>query len=508
MQSLSRAALLLVFLAPAARAADHFLTIGGGYAPAGNQVSIERNVLFFRNVLTNVYGNDPAKSPRHDVFFSDGNSPGRDVQFDDPQHPLPEAYRLLARLSDEEDDLGYRYRTHEVPDVSGPARRRSIRKWFGEVGAKLPENDRLIIYVTGHGSANEGEHGKKSFDNNILDLWNGDSLSVREFAELLDMLPARVSVVVVMVQCYSGGFADLIYAGGDSQRGIANASRCGFFATMPDRQAAGCTASVNEAGYEDYSSSFWAAIRGTTRTGIAVPRESCDFDGDGVISFAEAHAHVLLTDDSIDVPMTTSDRFLRLSSDSGASRSGGLVNAEDMLARLEGLATPCERAVIEGMSRQLALSGQYRYQEARELADSMQDAHNQNKNQRNKLKNKLDDARDAICDALEVHWPELRNRWDPAVDRILREEGNEVVKTIKSNRQYAEFDRLHAKRNELASKDDALEAKWARCQRLMHVLERVALAHNLKKVGDEPTQERFRLMVAAENGTLGARKPQ
>jgi hypothetical protein len=40
----------------------------------------------------------------------------------------------------------------------------------------------------------------------------------------------------------------------------------------------------------------------------------------------------------------------------------------------------------------------------------------------------------------------------------------------------------------------------------MHALERVALAHNLKKVADEPTRERFKLIVAAENGTLGARK--
>src|SRR5688572_4071149 len=101
-----------------ARAADHFLTIGGGYSPSGNQVSLERNVVFFRKVLADVYAQ--GESPgRHDVFFSDGESPGRDVQYDDPANPLPEAYRLLARLADDEDDLGYRYRTHEVANVSG-----------------------------------------------------------------------------------------------------------------------------------------------------------------------------------------------------------------------------------------------------------------------------------------------------------------------------------------------------------------------------------------------------
>src|SRR5687767_4255094 len=86
--------LSLCAVAPA-RAADHFLTIGGGYAPSGNQVSLERNVLFFRQVLADLYPEGP-DAPRHEVFFSDGDAPGRDVQFEDPDWKVSEANVLLA----------------------------------------------------------------------------------------------------------------------------------------------------------------------------------------------------------------------------------------------------------------------------------------------------------------------------------------------------------------------------------------------------------------------------
>src|SRR3954471_18949066 len=93
----------LSLLTAHALAADHFLTIGGGYSPTGNQVSLERNVLFFRQVLAELYPNTPGLP--HEVFFSDGNSPQRDVQYLDPAW-VPEANQLLARVYDAEDGLG------------------------------------------------------------------------------------------------------------------------------------------------------------------------------------------------------------------------------------------------------------------------------------------------------------------------------------------------------------------------------------------------------------------
>jgi hypothetical protein len=458
-------------------------------------------VLFFRQVLADLYPKNAP--PHHDVLFSDGDSPGRDVQFADPRgrpRGQPPA-RPLARRGGRP---GFATARTRCPACRGAATRANLEQWFAKTGPTLREGDRLILYVTGHGSRDEDAPNKADFTGNTIDLWDGGAIDVAELSALLDRLPAGVTVVAVMVQCYSGGFAELMFAGGQSAEGPAKAVRCGFFAAMPDRVAAGCTPDVDEAGYEDYSSSFWAALRGRTRTGAAVERAACDFDRDGTVTFAEAHAHVLLTDDSIDVPTTTSDRYLRLHSDPGAA-GGRLVGAGDMLARVAGVAGPAERAVIDGLSKQLGLHGQYRYAAAGELAESLFAKHKAGEQAQAAIRERYDAARQALRDLLEQRWPELASRWHPAVDRLLGEEGPAIVAAAKAHRQYAEFERLHAELGKRAADGDALEAKWAKCQRLLRTLERVALAHNLPHVADEPTLERYKALLAAESGTLGGK---
>src|SRR5262249_52766196 len=139
-------------------------------------------------------------------------------------------------------------------------------------------------------------------------LWNDERLSVSELVRLLDGLPEGVSVVAVMVQCYTGGFARMIYDHADPERGLTKQSRCGFFATVHDREAAGCTPDVDEAPYVEYSTYFWEALAGHSRTGK--PITPPDYDGDGKVSFAEAHAYTVLNADTIDLPLTTSSEFL------------------------------------------------------------------------------------------------------------------------------------------------------------------------------------------------------
>ena len=83
--------------------------------PTGNQVSLEKNVLFFQNLLIDRH---LANSP-HDIFFSDGDAPGRDLQYFDPALVPPRINQLVAHVFDKEDDLDVQYRTHAVPGISG-----------------------------------------------------------------------------------------------------------------------------------------------------------------------------------------------------------------------------------------------------------------------------------------------------------------------------------------------------------------------------------------------------
>jgi hypothetical protein len=112
-----------------------------------------------------------------------------------------------------------------------------------------------------------------------------------------------------MVQCFAGAFGNVLFAGGDPKGDLIDRPVCGFFATTRERMAAGCTAEVNEADYHDFTSYFFAALSGKDRLGrrVAPP----DYNKDGKVGMDEAFAYANITEPSIDVPVATSDVFLR-----------------------------------------------------------------------------------------------------------------------------------------------------------------------------------------------------
>jgi hypothetical protein len=135
-----------MFLPLQARAADFFLTIGGGYSPSGNQALLENNVLFFQRVLKE----SELGREYNDVFFSDGEFKGQDLQVMDPLS-IPKANRLMAEFFGSRNSLGLSFRDHQIADVRGSTRPENIRKWFGDVGNTMQSGDRLILFVTTHG---------------------------------------------------------------------------------------------------------------------------------------------------------------------------------------------------------------------------------------------------------------------------------------------------------------------------------------------------------------------
>ena len=98
-------------------AGDYFLTIGGGPTPTNNQVSLEKNVLMLESLLHEKY---PGGVP-HEIYFADGQSRGRDLQFSDESKEIPEANRLLAKVMRQERYLSLGYRSHEIKNVNAPS---------------------------------------------------------------------------------------------------------------------------------------------------------------------------------------------------------------------------------------------------------------------------------------------------------------------------------------------------------------------------------------------------
>jgi hypothetical protein len=473
-----------------ATAADHFLAIGGGNAPSNTQVSLEKNILFFRDALSTL---GLASAPQQ-VLFADGNGNADDVQFAAGEDQTPEANRRLADVFSGDDADSNQYRPHAIPNVWGPAQRESLDKWFDTIGKTIPDGDRLILYYTGHGGPGE------SPTNTTLALWNEQGLTVKSLTRMLDRLRPGVSVVLVMVQCFSGGFANVIYQDADPTRGLSDRNRCGFFATTSDREAAGCTPDIDLEDYREYSTYFWAALCGHTRTGKPVVKP--DFLADGHIGLSEAHAYTLIHSETIDIPVTTSDAFLRQFSRLATDPADGLMSSAAPYDQLIKSADPPHRAVLDGLSQALALSKPDRLLEAQKLADDLTQRRSDIEQRQRRLTRSIRTLRDIAQSVLQSRWPALANPTSAAAQQTISSQGPQIVAMLHSSISYDHLRAALDQSDKLDDDDLNLERQWVKCQRFINTAESVALAANVPAVCSPELQQRYHRLIAAENAAL------
>lgn len=255
------------------RQLPNFLVVAGGGSRASNEIALEKNVLYFQRTLKNL-GHNPDSAT---LFFANGNNGQATI-------------RYIDRRGQE------RFKPPEIPNLQGSATWENMKQWF-EQQISDSSNRPIFFYFTGHGLPNS------------LILWQDRTLSVDVLANQLDRLSEDTPVVMMMAQCYSGSFANFIYEGGDPSQPVALHTRCGFFATVETRPSVGCTPLVNEADYQDYSSSFFAGLSGITRIGESAP--SADYNTDGRVSYAEAHAFAKVDEQTMDWPISTSEAWLQ-----------------------------------------------------------------------------------------------------------------------------------------------------------------------------------------------------
>ncbi len=318
---LSRLALMVLFLASSSDArAERWLLIGGGPTPAHNEVSIERNTAFVDELV----GDGERR-----VLFADGTMTTPHVQYRDPSS---------GAIS---------LRPARLPRLDAPASAAGLDSVWYDFAAEAGAGG-LVVYFAGHGLPDRAL------------LWSGEVLSVQGLVARLAELPAAVPVILLMTQCYAGGFAQALFEDGDAARPLLQRDIAGFFAAPPDRMSAGCTPELDEASYDDFTTHFFGALAGVDRLGR--PRAGADYDEDGRVGMDEAYAYTLVASDSIDVPTTTSDALLR--------HLVPLADAEVFTAgysEVHALATAAQRAALDGLSHQLGATGEARLLETYEL---------------------------------------------------------------------------------------------------------------------------------------------
>jgi hypothetical protein len=98
-----------------------------------------------------------------------------------------------------------------------------------------------------------------------------------------------------------GGGDDVLVSGNCFGGVMARASSCGFFGARPDIVATGCQADAAlVAQSQDYLHMFFSSL-------TPAARKAADADGDGVISFAEAHWYASTVGDARNVTYTSID---------------------------------------------------------------------------------------------------------------------------------------------------------------------------------------------------------
>lgn len=333
---------------PGSKLALRTVIVSGGPDIESNQYAIESNARFVQRLTA------AGRSQR--VLFTDGNPDSCTIAtYDDfPDAPIRKAF---AWIFDDESVLQTNETLHAptLARIDGPSTRDSVLDLSKTLAASIGTDEHGLLFFAGHGSS-EAPPGNLRLRNggeeSTYSLWGGRHLKVVELATALDSLPQDRPLVLVMVQCYSGGFANLIFKSGISDLPVLPRDFCGFFSTTADREAAGCTSEVNEKNYQDFTTHFFAALSGQSRDGL--PIKGADYDQDGTVSMLEAFAWTNVHDESIDVPMCTSDFYLRKTMADTSLRWTNWPFSK-MLASSE----PWQKAILQGLAAHFGVRGEH-----------------------------------------------------------------------------------------------------------------------------------------------------
>ncbi|HBQ21350.1 MAG: hypothetical protein A2Z91_06470 [Deltaproteobacteria bacterium GWA2_38_16] len=324
---------------------NFLLSVGGGYHPKGSQVVLEKNLKIVHELASD-YQRDPEFS--YYLFGAGRKETDVDVQVLTPSSSEEE--ELLSALFKSPTASMCTYRHNELGDIlNGSANKKNIQDIIHHVATKSidPMNDKFRFYFSGHGSPKNPEDKNETFEENIMALWmNDNSMDVQEFTRSLDELPSDMQTQVVMVQCYSGGFAQINYEGGIKKNSLSSHNRCGFFSQLSFLPAAGCTPDVTQR--EEYSTYFFSAYRGEDEKGNPV---NADYNRDGKITSNEAHAYTVIYENSIDIPVTTSSELLR-DQDFDFSDLAKNISLQELWNEM----SPSEKAITQGLTKKLGIS--------------------------------------------------------------------------------------------------------------------------------------------------------
>ena len=461
-----------------------YLVMGGGFAPHGAQGVLELNMRLF-DKTAETFGIDNVTR-----LFGGGNDQKiMDVTIQDDNFSEDDKmFAFLWNNNCPQCDL----RHNELKNLDGDLRRETVVNWLDVAAEELQEDDSLRIYYTGHG---DYERNPDRFDENFLGLWHSH-LSVQDFSRKLDLLPEETQTQIIMVQCFSGGFAQINYVGGElDKKKISPANRCGFFSQVADETASGCSADLNRR--EEYSPYFFAAFSGMNGEGQTV---EADYNGDGKVTSDEAHAYVIISENAKDVPITTSSQLLR-------EQEGLKISARMKQASWRELTSDLnanEQVIVNELSKQLktdfaSKQSPFLFIERQvEYVDSQLKVANEVTNQINEAVNKI---LTNIRKDIESYYPIFVNIYGKNQSRNFVMDSETLAAAKNMMLEHVDYPVLTSVyKNGQDASENALEweRKRAKWRRLEYVLKTKLLEKIMAKESSDEVKNKYKQLKACE----------
>ena len=438
-----------------------YIAVGGGSTPEYTEVSLEQDIQLALQVL-----------PGPGAVLFAGGSDSASVRTLSPTLQTDTLLHKLGDLFDPRSARDSRYRRSKLTAQAATLDNfdTSLKHALAAGGSEP-----LLVYIATHGL--QGDRARE----NHVELWGGEPLDVAHLDALTADSPRRVRFVIA--SCYSGGFAELAFKGAQASGGAGSAPRCGLFAGTWDRQTSGCDPNPDRRVQEGYSLHMLHALRSQDRTGQALALAELDLDGDGKISLLEAHTRARIASHSIDVPTTTSERYLR--------------EVERRERKADPKLSPEDAAVVQKLGARLGLltrpAVENRYKELGARLDALQDQL---------------DAKDAEFDRSQAklgarvlaRWPVLNDPYHDDFAATLKQNEAAIAALLAQSPEAQESAQLREQTDALAERIGALEADEAVTLRLLRAYETLGLAASLAARGG-PGFKSYQALLACERGT-------
>jgi hypothetical protein len=435
-----------------------FLALGGGPTPESNEVSLEQDIELVRRAL-------PGPGL---VLFAGGSSSPSVRELD----PSLKGDPLKLALGDLFAPRNGRQSGYRLPRFDAE------RATLENVEARLSEalargSSPLLVYFAGH-----GEQGSDAKSNSVA-LWGGRGLSVSRLAELHERQHRPLRLVAT--SCFSGGFAELAFAGADGAAGRPSpVPRCGLFGGTADRETSGCDPDPDRRAQESYGLHVAHALSGTRKDGSPLSLGDADFDHDGKIGLFDAHTWARIEAISVDVPTTTSERWLR--------------RVEPGSAPINEALLPEDAAVVHRLGAALGLTSESavkrRWNELDHQLEALEQAIDT-------ADGELSDRSAELATSLLERWPVLDDPFHPSFEVTLQRNRAAIEQAVSGSVQAHARAAASERSGAAYARLDAVTVEEARVFRLLRAYETLHEVAALEKKGGAAAKH-YRALLACE----------